>query len=179
MVELAIAVPLVLVPILIGMLSVGFLITDKVTAAYASRQGARVAAGLGNGQQSNPGLTTAQIDNNACQTLVASAGNLVYATVDEIDIYNASDSATANPDGSLLGTLGPASLYNSYDGNCNQTHGSFPAVGPGGVLDPVGRVEVPPNETSIGVSVKWRYTMTPISVQLTEYSVMRAAVAPG
>ena len=50
---------------LYGMLNLAALITDKVAGAYAARQGARLAAVLGNGGAS--GLNTLQIDQNVCQ----------------------------------------------------------------------------------------------------------------
>ena len=183
-IELAIGIPLVLLPTLFRMLNIGLLVTDKVMAAYAVRQGARVAAQLGNGQTTNPALTTLQLDQNACQAVVASASSLVFANLEEIDIYNASNSATANGDGSMVSPPAPSALYDSYDPACNPTRaGTFPAVGSGGILDPTGRVQVPPDETSIGVRLTWKYTAPTgtqrFSVTVSDYTVMRAAVVPG
>src|SRR5437899_572045 len=76
-VEFSLSIP-VLLTLLFGVLNIGVLITDKVVAAYATRQGARIAAELGNG--SGSGLTTLQIDQNIEQTLLASAANLGFAT---------------------------------------------------------------------------------------------------
>src|SRR5438874_478112 len=93
-VELALAL-LSLLTLLFGMVNIGVLIADKVVAAYAARQGARLAAQLGNGTAS--GLTTLDIDQDICQAVITSAANLAYATVQEVDIYDATDSSTANP----------------------------------------------------------------------------------
>src|SRR5207253_116541 len=126
-------IPLVLLPTLFGMINIGLLVTDKVMAAYAVRQGARVAAQLGNGQTTNPALTTLQIDQNACQAVVASASSLVFANLEEVDVYNATDGGTSNGDGSMIVPPGPSARYNSYDPTCSATRvGTFPAVGSGG-----------------------------------------------
>jgi len=164
-VEFARAVP-ALLTMLFGMLNIGVLITDKVTAGYAARQGARLAAQLGSGSPS--GLTTLQIDQNICQAVLASAANFAYAAVSEVDIYQ------ADVGGSTTGTFSTALPYNSYDGSCNQTHQGFLNTA---------RNQVPPNETSIGVNVKWRYT-TPtgyqaLSLTLSDYAVLKAAPVLG
>src|SRR5438309_6168585 len=81
-VEFALSMP-VLLTMLFAMLNIGILIADKVSAAYAARQGTRLAAELGSGGSS--GLTTIQIDQNVCQAVLASASKLAFATVQEID----------------------------------------------------------------------------------------------
>ena len=160
-VEFALAIP-ALITMLFGMLNIGVLITDKVTAGYAARQGSRLAAELGNGSAS--GLTTLNIDQDVCRAVLASAANFAYATVTEIDIYQ------ADVGGATTGTFSTALPYNSYDGTCNQTHQGFLNTA---------RNQVPPDETSIGVNVKWRYT-TPtgyqaLSLTLSDYAVQKAA----
>ena len=160
--ELAVALP-VLVVLLFGTFNVGVLIVDRVVVAYAARQGARLAAGLGNGQTA--GLTTLQVDQDICQTVLASTANLVYASVTEIDIYQA-DATGAASDGSFSSTVNP---YDSYDASCNQLSQTFPASSRG---------QTPPTEVSIGVRIKWQYA-TPAGYQaltavLTDYSVMKA-----
>ena len=161
-VELAIALIFVLLPMLFGMVNIGVLITDKLVAAYAARQGARLASQLGNGTSS--GMTTLQIDQSVCQTLLASAPNLAYATVTEIDIYQ------ADVGGSTSGTFIGSQPYDSYNASCTQTHQGFPNTS---------RTQIPPNETSIGVNLKWKYS-TPtgyqsFSLTLSDYAVMKAA----
>jgi hypothetical protein len=144
-------------------LNIGVLITDKVVAAYATRQGARIAAELGNG--SGSGLTTLQIDQNIEQTLLASAANLGFATINEVDIYQA-DATGAPSNGSFNPTTDP---YNSYDRSGNQIHQGFLNTS---------RNQVPPNETSIGVRLLWTYTpptgYQSFSLQLSDYTVMKA-----
>jgi Flp pilus assembly protein TadG len=174
-VELALSIP-VLLTMLFGMLNIGVLITDKVIAAYAARQGARLAAELGNGVIS--GLSTLQIDQNVIGTVNASTANLAYATLTEVDIYQASKAAPVSGAGCVVSTLGPANgsfdsttqPYDSYDGSGNQLHQGFLNTA---------RMQVPPCETSIGVSIKWKYT-TPsgyqaLSLALVDYAVMKAA----
>ena len=95
-VELALVLPTLLV-LLFGTFNVGILIVDKVVAAYAARQGARLAAVLGSG--------------------------LVYGTVTEVDIYRA-DVTGAVSDGSFTSAVNP---YDRYDGACNQLSQGFPA----------------------------------------------------
>jgi Flp pilus assembly protein TadG len=155
--------PLLLV-LLFGVFNVGILIVDKVVAAYAARQGARLAAVLGNGQTA--GLTTLQIDRNVCQSVLASSGGLVYGTITEIDVYQA-DAAGAASNGSYNPAVNP---YDRYDGACNQLSQGFPASARG---------QTPPNEVSIGVWLKWQY-ITPTGYQaasltLTEYCVMKTS----
>ena len=155
-VELALALP-ALLTLLFGVVNIGVLISDKVVAAYAARQGARLAAQLGNGTAS--GLSTLSIDQSVCQAVKASAANLAYATVTEVDIYDAEDSGTANPDGSLVQPAGTGAAYDSYDSNCNQLHASFPATANGMPSGTPVRVQVPPDEAWIGVNVTWRYVV--------------------
>jgi Flp pilus assembly protein TadG len=174
-VELSLCVP-VLLTMLLGMLNIGVLITDKVITAYATRQGARLAAELGNGTLSS--LTTLQIDQNVVGTVRASAANLAYATLTEIDIYQASQAVPVAGSSCVVSTLGPANgsfdsttqPYDSYDGSGNQLHQGFLNTA---------RTQLPPCETSIGVNLKWTY-VTPtgyqaLSLNLSDYAVMKAA----
>ena len=162
-VEFALSIP-VLLTMLFAMLNIGVLIADKVSAAYAVRQGARLAAELGSGGAS--GLTTIQIDQNVCQAVVASASKLAFAAVQEIDIYQ------ADVGGSTTGTFDAVNdPYDNYDSSCNQlAHQNFPNTS---------RKQVPPNETSIGVNLKWTYTAPTgyqaLSLTLSDYAVEKAA----
>jgi Flp pilus assembly protein TadG len=152
----------VMLVLLFGTFNVGILIVDKVVAAYAARQGARLAAVLGNGQSA--GLSTLQIDQNVCQAVRASSGSLVYGTITEVDVYQA-DATNAPSDGSFNAAVDP---YDRYDGACNQLSQGFPASA---------RKQAPPSEVSIGVWIMWQYT-TPTGYQatslaLTDYCVMK------
>jgi len=165
-VEFALCIP-VLLTMLFAVVNIGVLITDKVSAAYAARQGARLAAGLGDG--SGGGLTVQQIDQNVEQAVLASASHMAYATVKEIDIYQ-SDAPGAPSDGSFNSAT---DLYNSYIApfapNGIPVSQSFPLSK---------RNQVPPNETSIGVRVLWTYTpptgYQSFALQLSDYTVMKA-----
>jgi hypothetical protein len=165
-VEFAVSIP-ILLTMLFAMVNIGVLITDKVSAAYAARQGARLAANLGDGTASN--LTTSQIDSNVCQAVLASAAHLAYATVTEIDIYQA-DTGTTN--GAFDGTQ-PHDSYAVVNGSCNLlgTLG-FPAGATGS------RKQSTPNETSIGVRMLWTYIaptgFQSFSLNLSDYTVMKA-----
>jgi Flp pilus assembly protein TadG len=165
-VELALAAP-VLLTMLFGMVNIGVLITDKVSAAYATRQGARLAGVLGSG--SATGLTTLQIDQDVCQTVLASAANLAYSSVIEIDVYQADSGGSTTP--AFNAATQP---YNSYNSSCTQTHQGFLNTA---------RNQIPPNETSIGVNLKWRYTVPTgyqaVSVTLNDYAVQKASPVLG
>ena len=85
LVELAISVP-VLLWLLLGSFDASVMVSDKVIAGYATRQGARLAAEIG-GSETNPTLTTMQIDDNIVQNVLAVANAMNYSTLQEIDIY--------------------------------------------------------------------------------------------
>src|SRR5689334_10691742 len=80
-VELALAIP-VLVLLLVSVFNITVLISNRLIAGYATRQGARLAAQLGNGQGS---MTTTQVDQQVCQSVLASTTNLTFGTLTEID----------------------------------------------------------------------------------------------
>jgi Flp pilus assembly protein TadG len=163
LVELAISAPL-LVVLLLGLFNMGVLVSDKVIAGYATRQGARLAAQLGDG---NAGQTTAQVDQQIVENVLIATRNLTYATVTEVDVY-----APASPDGVLNRSGDPLNKYNA-SGVLQGTVG-FPITA---------RIQVPPNETSIGVQLVWQYAPTgyqSFTVQMSDYTVMKAApVLPG
>jgi Flp pilus assembly protein TadG len=165
-VELAVALP-VMVLLMMSVFNLTVLISDRLVAGYASRQGARMASELGNGQG---GLTTAQVDQQIAYSVLATASNLNFAVISEIDIYRATGA-----DGALqVGT----DLLDAY----NVVYvGSSPTVGSMTQSSyPVSiRNVTPPSEDSIGVQVKWQYTTTgspySFTASLAEYTVMKAA----
>src|SRR5205807_6965278 len=63
LVELAISVP-VLLWLLLGSFDASVLVSDKVIAGYATRQGARLAAEIGGSETNNPPATQTSIDQN-------------------------------------------------------------------------------------------------------------------
>jgi Flp pilus assembly protein TadG len=156
--EFALALPVMLL-LLLGAFNIGVLLADKVVAAYATRQGARLAAELGNGQGT---LTTSQIDQQIVSDVTAASSSLTYASIREVDIYAP---RAAN------GVFNSATdEYDSYDGSGTLLHSGFPGSD---------RVQVPPNETSIGIRVVWQYSpptgSSAISVSSSEYTVMKAS----
>src|SRR2546421_3422023 len=90
-VELALTAP-ILVLLLMSAFNISVLLSDKLISGYATRQGARLAAELGNGGGT---LTTAQIDQQVVQDVLASATSMNYATITEIDIYAPSSASGA------------------------------------------------------------------------------------
>ncbi|TMC09570.1 MAG: pilus assembly protein [Chloroflexi bacterium] len=161
LVELAISVP-VLLWLLLGSFDATVMVSDKVIAGYATRQGARLAAEIG-GLETNPGVTTAQVDQDIVRNVLAVAIAMNYSTLTELDIY-APRSAT--------GVLNKATdLYDQYDGAGNNQNGY-----PFGINL---REQIPPNETSIGVRLVWSYHpptgFATFTISLNEYTVLRAA----
>jgi hypothetical protein len=157
----------VVIPVLVFLLMGGFdasvLISDKITAGYSVRQGARLAAQIGGSQTT--GATTAAVDNQIIRNVLAVAKGLTSATPTEIDIY-----APSRADGS----------YQSGDPIDQYFVSSGGGISPGTQTFPVqNRQQTPPNETSIGVRILWKYTppagIFPSNMQLIDYAVMKAA----
>jgi hypothetical protein len=148
----------VLVLLLMSVFDLTCLVSDRLIAGYATRQGARLASELGNGQG---GLTTTQVDQQIVQSILASSTNLNFATITEVDIYHPSTS-----DGSYLSS----DPHDSYDRNGHVLTQGYPASS---------RNVTPPNEDSIGVSLQWTFTpptgIYSFTVQLNEHAVMRAS----
>jgi Flp pilus assembly protein TadG len=160
LVELAISVP-VLLWLLLGAFDASVMVSDKVIAGYATRQGARLAAEIG-GLETNPGLTTIQVDNNIVQNVLAVADAMNYSTLQEIDIYSPrAASGVFNP-----GT----DLYSRFNGNGSFVSSNFPISS---------REQIPPNETSIGVRLLWVYRpptgFATFTIVLNEFTVMKTA----
>jgi len=160
--EMAVVIP-VLMFLLMGGFDATVMISDKITAGYAVRQGARLAAELG-GSQTNPNTTTAQVDQQILRNVLAVARGLTSATPTEIDIY-----APSRADGSY--TPGdPIDQYFISAGTPSAGTQTFPIQN---------RNQTPPNETSIGVRILWTYSppagIFPSNMQLIDYAVMKAA----
>ena len=160
--EMAVVIP-VLVFLLMGGFDATVLITNKVTAGYAVRQGARLAAELG-GTQTNPAASTQNYDQQVVRNVLAVTRGLTAAGVMESDIY-----APSKADGS----------YTAGD-PVDQYLISGTTLSPGKQTFPVSnRNQTPPDETSIGIRVVWRYSppagVFPQNMQLTDYAVMKAA----
>jgi hypothetical protein len=179
-VEIAIATP-VLITLLLGAFDTSVLVSDKVIASAAARQGARLGAELG-GTVTNttiPAMTLTEADNYITKNVLAVAKAMNYSQLSDIYIYS-----PAEVDGNLPvnGAGTPTTAGDAYDwfkvsGPPTAYTLSLPTYGNGGLtLDR--RLQVPPSETPIGVKLRWTYappTGLGISVVLTEYAVFLAA----
>jgi Flp pilus assembly protein TadG len=157
LVEFALIAPVVAL-LLFGGLYVTLLVSDDIKAGYAVRAGVRLASELG-GRQSNPTAPTAQIDGKVVNNVLAVMQPTTYATVDQVDIYAVSSSD---------GTMQPSDPVDTFDGSGHPlATQSFPLEL---------RIQSPPDETSVGIRVRWHYT-TPLfgfgSVSMSTYAVMR------
>jgi Flp pilus assembly protein TadG len=160
LIELAISTPL-LIFMLFGIFNTTVMISDKVIAGSACRQGARLAAEIG-GQLTNPTLTTAQVDQNIVRNVLAVASAMNYSTIRLITIY-----APSAPDGHFNAATDP---YDQFDASGNTIRSSFPLTA---------REQVPPTETPIGVRLDWTYApptgFQSFVIDLSEYAVYRAS----
>ena len=158
-IELAIAVP-VLVMLLLGAFDAAVMISDKVVAGAATRQGARLAAEIG-GQLTNPGVLTTTIDAAIVKNVVAVASAMNYSTLQYIYIYE-----PQQPDGDFHA----GDNYNLYDPTGNSIHQGFPLSS---------RNQIPPGETAIGVRIEWAYNpptgLPGFALNLNEHAVFRAS----
>jgi Flp pilus assembly protein TadG len=160
--EMAIVIP-VLFFLLMGGFDASVMIADKINAGYAVRQGARLAAEIG-GAQTNPNTTTAQVDQQIIRNVLAVTRGLTSAQPTEIDIYSPS-----RADGNY--TPGdPVDQFFISAGSPTAGTQTFPIQN---------RNQTPPNETSIGVRIVWRYSppagIFPSNMQIVDYAVMKAA----
>ena len=160
--EMAVVIP-VLVFLLMGGFDASVMISDKITAGYAVRQGARLAAEIG-GSQTTTATTTA-VDNQIIRNVLAVAGGLTSAKPTEIDIY-----APSRADGSYQAGDPVDQYFISAGGGISAGTQTFPVQN---------RQQTPPNETSIGVRILWTYAppagIFPSNMQLADYAVMKAA----
>lgn len=158
-VEFALVVPIVAL-LLFGGLNVTLLIGDDIKAGYAVRAGVRLASELG-GRQTNPSATTASIDARVVADVLAAVRNSAFATTDEVDIY----AVTSND-----GTMQPGDLADTFDGSGRpMSVQTFPLEL---------RLQSPPNETSLGVRLRWHYTTALLGfgqAATATYAVMRCA----
>jgi Flp pilus assembly protein TadG len=161
--EMAVVIP-VLIFLLMGGFDATVMIADKVTAGYAVRQGARLAAEIG-GVQTNPSCNTQAIDKQIVYNVLAVTRGLTSAIVLEIDIY-----APSRADGSYVAGDPLDQWTISAGGNPTQGTTTFPCTN---------RNQTAPNETSIGVRVSWQYSppagIFPQNMRLVDYAVMKAA----
>ncbi len=161
--EMVIVIP-VLAFLLMGGFDATVMISNKITAGYAARQGARLAAELG-GSQTNPNATTIQIDQQITSNVLAVARGMTSATIREIDIY-----APGRADGVYQSGDPIDQYFVNAGGTLNPGTQSFPIQN---------RIQIAPNETPIGVRIVWQYSppagIFPKNMQLADYAVMRAS----
>ena len=179
LVEVAIATP-VLIALLLGAFDAAVLISDKVIAGAACRQGARLASELG-GTLTNtsiPAMTWPEADAYIFRNVLAVAKAMNYSNIKQIYVYSPTEAdgnltidASGNPTGpdkvDWWNVSGPASAY---------TVGPTQYSNLGLNLDQ--RIQIPPGETPLGVKIRWTYvppTGLAINVVLTEYAVFLAA----
>jgi Flp pilus assembly protein TadG len=158
-VEFAISAP-VLILLLLAAFDSGVMISDKVIAGAACRQGARLAAEIG-GQITNPTLTTSQVDADIIKNVLAVATAMNYSNLKYIYIYQ-----PLQPDGDYHA----GDPYDLFDAAGNNLHQGFPLSA---------RNQVPPDETPIGVRVEWAYNpptgLPGFALNLSEHAVFRAS----
>ena len=160
---MAIVLPVMML-LLMGGFDASLLIINKMTAGNAVRQGARLAAELG-GTQSNPNLTTQQIDFQVVRNVLAVTQGLTDSSVTEVDVYRPSRAD---------GFYAPGDPIDQYFISA----GGAITIGTQTFLV-TNRNQTPPTETSIGVRLLWTYRapagVFPSSMSLSDYCVMKAA----
>jgi len=159
-VELAFATP-VLIWLLLGAFDASVMVSDKVIAGAACRQGARLAAEIG-GQLTNPGLTTAQVDADVVKNVLAVASAMNYSTITNVYIYSPQQAD---------GDLHAGDPVDHYDASGTLVGAAtFPLSN---------RLQVPPNETPIGVRIEWNYHpptgLASFSIGLSEHTTFLAS----
>lgn len=159
LVETGLVVPILLL-LLFGAFNVGALISDKLIVSAAARAGARLGAGLGGASRSDAGTATATVDADIVGNVLIAAKAVNYGTVTKITIYKPSRADGAYTAGD------PADIYDG-SGNLQGSRG-YPLTA---------RLQIPPNQTPIGVKVDWTYK-TPLpqpsfNLSASEYVVMQ------
>ena len=148
--------------LLLGSFDASVMVSDKVIAGYATRQGARLAAEIGGSETNNPPATQVSIDQNIVENVLAVAKAMNYSQLQEVLLYNSHDpSGVFNP-----GT----DHFSRFTGAGVQVSSNFPLSE---------REQIPPNETSIGVRLLWVYEpptgFATFTITLNEYTVMKTA----
>jgi len=185
MVEMALVAPL-LALLFLGVYTAADLIGDKDTVNQAVRQGARLAAELGNGGYPKETLSACQAGDNAnpCavdQSIVEAVlallqQQLPHVKVTEIDVYRPQ----------------PCAAGTTWGSNCPPDNGSFQVGDPIDRFNPDGtamtspdakftldlRTQTHPNEASVGVRALYHYSSPALlmfSMDQSEYGVVRLA----
>lgn len=179
-VEIAIATP-VLIALLLGAFDTAVLVSDKVIAGAACRQGSRLGAELGGTitNTSVPAMNQAEADLYIARNVLAVAKAMNYSRISDIYIYSP---LAANGDLPINGTGNPTGLEYWDWFTVSGAPGAYvlgaPSYSSGNGLTLDRRVQIPPGETPIGVKLRWAYappTGLSLNVVLTEYAVFLAA----
>jgi Flp pilus assembly protein TadG len=158
-VEFAVSTP-VLILLLLGGFDTAVMISDKVVAGAACRQGARLAAEIG-GQITNPTLSTSQVDADIVRNVLAVTAAMNYSTLTRIYIYQ-----PTYPDGDYHA----GDPYDLFDASGTNLHQGFLLTS---------RSQTPPTETPIGVRIEWNYRppsgLPGFALSLSEHAVFMAS----
>lgn len=161
LVELALTIP-VMAMLLLGGFDCTMLVWDKLVAGYAVRQGVRLASELG-GRQTNPAATQSGIDQKIVRNVLAVTQTWAYGTLMELDIYGPTRAD---------GVMQVGDYVDQFDGSGNPLGGGQQTF----TLER--RYQTPPDETTIGIRLIWRFTVPAASfgnMTFTEYAVMKVA----
>ena len=157
--ETALITP-ILIALLFGAFNAGVLLSDKVVVDASARAGARLGTAIGGAQRPDAATATATIDADIVQNVLVVANAINYATVTQITIYKPSrlDGVYTSGD--------PADIFNA----------SGVQIGSAG-YPLTARIQLPPNQTSLGVKVDWTYKppmgLNTVSLNMSEYAVMK------
>lgn len=178
MIEWALTLPL-LTLLLIGGLDVGLMLDGKLVGASAAREGARVAAILGDGSHqtaqpvagsvvvNNP-LTQEQVDYRIAITVLTSARHIPSATLDYVDIYRVPPEDTSSD-----GSFSPTDHYDRW--RLGATCAGLPPC-PDPAQQSFILQERRPDAAEIGVELHWHYA-PPAQPGHAAYDLSERAVA--
>lgn len=176
LIETALSAP-VLFLLLYGLVIVGTLISDRVVSGNAARQGARTASLIG-GSLSRPCpgsncITQAAADQTIVKSVLTVAAGLNYSSVREIDIYPANCTPSSSQACVQQGMYANGDPIDQWGGDDNPLPGGTQTF----TMDR--RVQVVPNETSMGVRIYYTFT-PPFNVGFgrvgeMDFAVMKAA----
>jgi hypothetical protein len=159
LIETAVVIAVIL-SILMGVYSVGQFASDQNTAGTATRAGARVASELGNGGYNGLSITGCQltakdpcaVDRQIVQNVCQIAAAMPFVTsISEVDIYR----VTIPP---ASGVIAEVDRYTSCAAGAGAVSAAY-------TLNL--RIQTHPNETYIGVSLKYNYRSPVPLVPLT------------
>lgn len=161
LVELAVLLPVFML-ILVGLLEFGLLLNHHLTLLYATREGARTGAAIGNGgDNQNPCGTVApdpQIVAAVQRILEANGSPIVMANIGQLHIYESDSNGNE---------LGPVDVWTYHKGAGPPVDGQNLDFVPGSVSwAACSRSNIQPAD-SVGVSLSYTYDyVTPLAAVL-------------